>query len=89
MLDKSSLDFLRTLVDTPSPSGFERPAQEVWRDYVSGFADRVDADVQGNSIGVINEGGTPRIMLIGHCDEVGFMVRYAAWIPTSSQPSAC
>jgi putative aminopeptidase FrvX len=76
MLDKSSLDFLRRFVDTPSPSGFERPAQEIWRAYVSGFADRVDSDVQGNSIGVINEGGKPRIMLIGHCDEVGFMVRH-------------
>ena len=60
MFDKSSLDFLRTFVDTPSPSGFERPAQEVWREYVSGFSDSVDSDVQGNSIGVINPGGKPR-----------------------------
>ena len=76
MLDKSSHDFLQRFVDTPSPSGFERPAQEVWREYVSGFADKVESDVQGNSIAVINEGGSPKIMLIGHCDEVGFMVRY-------------
>lgn len=76
MFDKSSLDFLKKFVDTPSPSGFERPAQEVWREYVSGFADSVDSDVQGSSVGVINAGGKPKIMLIGHCDEVGFMVRY-------------
>ncbi len=76
MFDQKSLDFLQRFVDTPSPSGFERPAQEVWRDYVSQFADRVTSDVQGNSIGVINERGTPRVMLIGHCDEVGFMVNY-------------
>jgi endoglucanase len=78
MLDGNALDFLKRFVDTPSPSGFERPAQEVWREYVSGFADRVESDVQGNSIGVINEGGAPKIMLIGHCDEVGFMVRYVS-----------
>jgi putative aminopeptidase FrvX len=76
MLDHSSLDFLKRFLNTASPSGFERPAQKVWRDYVSRFADRVDSDVQGNSIGVVNEGGSPKIMLIGHCDEVGFMVRY-------------
>jgi putative aminopeptidase FrvX len=76
MLDKRSLGFLQRLVDTPSPSGFESRAQEVWRDYVSQFADRVESDIQGNSIGIINEGGKPRAMLIGHCDEVGFMVRY-------------
>jgi endoglucanase len=71
-----SLEFLKRLVDTPSPSGFERPAQEVWREYVSEFADRVESDVQGNSIGIVNEGGSPRVMLIGHCDEIGFMVNY-------------
>jgi putative aminopeptidase FrvX len=76
MLDKTSLDFLRRFVDTPSPSGFERPAQEVWRDYVSKFAESVESDVQGNSIAVINKSGKPKIMLIGHCDEVGFMVRF-------------
>jgi putative aminopeptidase FrvX len=76
MLAKKSLDFLKRFVDTPSPSGFERPAQEVWREYVSAFADKVDWDVQGNSIGVVNQGGSPRVMLAGHCDEIGFMVKY-------------
>ena len=76
MFDQKSLDFLRRFVDTPSPSGFERPAQLVWREYVSQFADRVDSDVQGNSIGIINETGSPRVMLVGHCDEIGFMVKY-------------
>jgi tetrahedral aminopeptidase len=76
MFDKKSLSFLEKFVNTPSPSGFERPAQEVWRAYVGQFADTVASDVQGNSVGTINAGGKPRVMLIGHCDEVGFMVRY-------------
>jgi endoglucanase len=76
MFDQKSLDFLQRFVDTPSPSGFERPAQLVWREYVSQFADKVESDVQGNSIGIINERGNPRVMLVGHCDEVGFMVNY-------------
>jgi len=76
MLDKKSLAFLEKFVNTPSPSGFERPAQDVWRAYVSKFADRVVSDVQGNAVGVINKAGKPRVMLIGHCDEVGFMVTY-------------
>ena len=76
MFSKKSLDFLQRFVDTPSPSGFERPAQEVWREYVSDFADEVTWDVQGNSIGIVNKGGGPRIMLVGHCDEIGFMVNY-------------
>jgi putative aminopeptidase FrvX len=78
MLDKKSLSFLEKFVNTPSPSGFERPAQEVWRAYVSEFAGKVESDVQGNSVGVVNEGGKPKVMLIGHCDEIGFMVRYVS-----------
>ncbi len=76
MFQQESMDFLKRFVDTPSPSGFEHPAQELWREYVSAFADRVESDVQGNSIGIINESGSPRVMLIGHCDEIGFMVNY-------------
>ncbi len=68
--------FLQQLVDTPSPSGFEQPAQRVVREYVSGFADEVRTDVMGNVIAAVNPGGKPRVMLAGHCDEIGFMVRY-------------
>jgi len=71
-----SLDFLQQLVDTPSPSGFEQPGQSVVRDYVSRFADEVRTDVMGNVIAALNPDGKPRLMLAGHCDEIGFMVRY-------------
>jgi endoglucanase len=71
-----SLQFLRELVNAPSPSGFEQPAQRVVRDYLARFADEVRTDVMGNVIGVVNPKGRPRVMLAGHCDEVGFMVRH-------------
>lgn len=46
------------------------------RRYVSQFADRVESDVQGNSIAVLNGKGKPTVMLIGHCDEIGFMITH-------------
>jgi len=73
---RESLDFLQRLVDTPSPSGFEQPGQSVVREYVSQFADEVRTDVMGNVIAALNPDGRPRVMLAGHCDEIGFMVRY-------------
>ena len=73
---KKSLSFLQQLVDAPSPSGFEQPAQRVVREYVSEFADEVTTDVMGNVIAGLNAKGKPRVMLAGHCDEIGFMVRY-------------
>lgn len=71
-----SLDFLKSILANPSPSGFEQPVQKVWREYTGAFCDRVHTDTHGNTIGVVNAGGNPRIMFAGHCDEIGFIIRY-------------
>ena len=76
MLSPSSLAFLKRLLDTPAPSGFEGPAARVWREEASTFADRVTTDVAGNSMAEINPGGSPTIMLDGHIDEIGLIVQY-------------
>lgn len=73
---KESLDFLKRILASPSPSGYEQPVQSLWRDYAGSFAGEVRKDNHGNVIGVINRGGVPRIMFAGHCDEIGFLIRY-------------
>jgi putative aminopeptidase FrvX len=70
-----SLSFLRTLLDTPGPSGFEAPAARAWRAEAERFADRVESDVSGNSLAWL-EGGAPRVMLAGHIDEIGLMLTH-------------
>jgi endoglucanase len=72
----ASYEFLKTLLETPSPSGFETSGQRVWLDYVSQFADEVSSDAYGNCIAVVNPKGSPRVLLTGHSDEIGFMVQY-------------
>jgi putative aminopeptidase FrvX len=76
MLSESSIAFLKRLLDTPAPSGFEGPAAKVWRDEASKFARNVTTDVAGNSMAEINPGGSPTIMLDGHIDEIGLIVQY-------------
>jgi putative aminopeptidase FrvX len=75
-VEHGSFEFLKRLLDTPGPSGFEAAAARVWREEAERFADSVSADVSGNSIAVINEGGSPRIMLAGHIDEIGVMITH-------------
>jgi len=75
-MDDPSLEFLKQLLAAPSPSGFERPVQDVVRRYVSKFADEVRTDVHGNVIAAVNPGGSPRIMLAGHCDQIGMLVTH-------------
>jgi endoglucanase len=70
------LEFLRRLLTTPSPSGFESPGQKVWAQYARKYADEVHTDSYGNAIAILNPAGSPRIMLDGHADELGLMVKH-------------
>lgn len=75
-MNDASLDFLRQLLDTPSPSGFETRGQRVWVDYVSRFADKVESDAYGNTFAFMNPAGGPKILVAGHGDELGLMISY-------------
>lgn len=74
---KESFEFLQKLVAAPSPSGYEQPAQRVFREYVASFA-QISTDVMGNVHAFIKGARQkcPRVMLIGHSDEIGFQVKY-------------
>lgn len=71
-----SLEFLRTLVNTPSPSGHEVRGQRVWLDYAGEYADETFSDAYGNCVAVLNKGGSPRLMLAAHADEIALVVNY-------------
>jgi tetrahedral aminopeptidase len=73
---KESLNFLKDLIAAPSPSGFEQPAQRVVRERMHEYADEVRTDVHGNVICVKNPDHPIRVMLAGHCDQIGFIVKY-------------
>ncbi len=75
---KESLKFLEQLLDAPSPSGYEQPAQRVFRDYVVPFCDELTTDIMGNVYARISGKGKnlPRVMIVGHTDEIGLQIKY-------------
>ncbi len=80
-----SLAFLRKLLDTPSPSGFEREGQRVWLDYVrANGATRTWNDAYGNCFAELlpDTLDTPKklftVAICGHADEIGLMVQHIA-----------
>ena len=75
-MDNESTAFLEALMDTPSPSGFEYRIQAVIRERIRAFCGDVRTDVHGNVIGRLNAGAPLRVMLAGHCDEIGFLIQY-------------
>src|SRR5688500_10708292 len=45
-------------------------------DYAKQFADEVFTDAYGNAVAVLNKGGSPRLMLAGHADEIALTVSF-------------
>jgi len=46
-MDERDFAFLKELVATPSPSGFEQPVQRILRRKLEGVADKLRTDVMG------------------------------------------
>lgn len=76
-MNEQDFQFFKELVEAPSPSGFEQPAQRVIRKALDDVVDDIRTDIMGNVVAHIEgPAGAPRVMLAGHCDEIGFMVKY-------------
>ena len=75
-METQSREFLVRLLETPSPSGYERPVQQLVREYLGGIADMVTTDSHGNVIGAKNASAPTRMLLAGHCDQIGLIVQY-------------
>src|SRR5205807_9811792 len=70
-----SLSFFRDLLAAAGPAGDEREPARVWRAYTGAFAD-VAADPLGSSFATANAAGTRSVVVMGHIDEIGFVVRH-------------
>lgn len=69
---------IKTLVETPGPSGFEYQIRDLIRDEIGDAADSVRTDALGSLIatkGAAKEDGL-RIMISAHIDEIGLMVTH-------------
>ncbi|MCR2035917.1 M42 family metallopeptidase [Adlercreutzia mucosicola] len=77
-MKKKHVKFLKQLLETPSPTGFEEPAAALVRERLGGVADEVSTDTMG-SVSAVLEGTdreAPTLMLAAHMDEIGLMVTY-------------
>jgi putative aminopeptidase FrvX len=66
---------LKDLLGAPGPSGYEGPANEVWRD--AGSFATVTSDSLGSSVARIGEADArPLFAIVGHMDEIGLVVTH-------------
>ncbi|MFS0574822.1 M42 family metallopeptidase [Sporosarcina sp. 179-K 3D1 HS] len=74
-MEKETLAMFKTLTELPGGPGNEHQVRQYMRTELGKYADELIQDQLGSLFGVRHgEEGTPRIMVAGHMDEVGFMV---------------
>jgi len=74
-LDSTEL-LLKELTEANGVSGYEQEIRRILVDRLSETSDRVERDKMGSVMGVKKgTSDSPRVMVVGHMDEIGFMVK--------------
>jgi tetrahedral aminopeptidase len=75
-MEPSAKQFFQNILETPSPSGYEQPVQQLVREYAKSFADEIKTDFHGNVIVGCNVDAPLRVMFAGHADQIGLLVTH-------------
>lgn len=76
LLQGEAYAFLKSYINTPSPTGFEYPGQKLWLDYIKPFVDTTFTDPYGSAVGVINPDAPFKVVIEAHADEISWFVNY-------------
>lgn len=68
--------FLLDLLEAPAPSGYEDAVRAVLEKHVRPVSREWESDALGNRFARIGSGSGLRVMVSGHMDELGFIIRY-------------
>ena len=73
-MDQKELQLLKEITDSKGTSGNEDNVRNYLKNKYEGLADTIETDGLGSLMATLGKEG-PRIMAVGHMDEVGFIVR--------------
>ena len=67
--------FLKKLMGTVSPSGYEQEIVKLWVEQAKKITSNIYVDSVGSAHAIINPDAPYKIVVTGHCDEIGLVVR--------------
>jgi putative aminopeptidase FrvX len=75
-MNKETIELFRTLTNLHGAPGFEHEVRKFMKEQLSQYSDEIIQDKLGSIFGVKKGNGSgPRVMVAGHMDEVGFMIK--------------
>ncbi|WGH27497.1 MAG: M42 family metallopeptidase [Candidatus Bostrichicola ureolyticus] len=75
-IDNESEIFLKKYLNTASPSGYETNGQKLWKNYINPYVDKINVDIYGTVVGIINPNKDYKILIEAHADEISWYVNY-------------
>lgn len=74
--DDLNVDLLKRICELPGVAGREDAVTALVREELAAVVDDVSVDALGNVIGVRRGTGGPKVMILAHMDEIGFLVKH-------------
>lgn len=71
-----SMELMKLLCETPGIPGREERVREVIKKAMAPYVDELSVDALGNVIGIKRGSGQKKLIITGHMDEIGFVVKY-------------
>jgi endoglucanase len=75
-MTQSQEQFLQKLIETPGVSNYEENVQKLWRAEVESSVDSIEVTPHGNNISTIKGTDDISVLIVGHADEIGLIIRY-------------
>jgi putative aminopeptidase FrvX len=76
IINHQSEKFLFNYLTNASPTGFEKPGQEMWINYIKPYVDEWHSDTYGTVYGVINPDSHYKVVIEAHADEISWFIHY-------------
>ncbi len=76
ILNAAAKRFMKTYLNTPSPTGYECAGQKVWLEYLKPYIDDYIIDNYGTVVGIVNPEAEYKVVIEAHADEISWFVHH-------------
>ncbi|WP_185871862.1 zinc-binding metallopeptidase family protein [Blattabacterium cuenoti] len=75
-IDSDSIKFLEKYLNEFSPTGDESKGQKIWTNHISSYVEKIQTDLYGTAVGIINPNSPYKLIIEAHVDEISWYVNY-------------
>ncbi|WP_185861487.1 zinc-binding metallopeptidase family protein [Blattabacterium cuenoti] len=75
-INSNSIEFLEKYLNEFSPTGDESKGQKIWINHISSYVEKIQTDLYGTAVGIINYNSPYKLIIEAHVDEISWYVNY-------------